>query len=142
MRKFMDGDSVHRPFSVVPRLTHLAFWLVAGCLSADAAKAAITLVTFPFVSQTVGSGATVAVSPSDQIQILVNGVVINPTTVYAVLTPPHVTITLPDSQVFTLMGFVDLAGSAGGGLLDASGQIAVASTIDGLSGTPAATPCD
>ena len=58
---------------------------------------AITLV-INGVSQTVESGAAVAVSRSDRIQIQVNGLVIDPTTIVRDVNPPDVTLSLPDGQ--------------------------------------------
>ena len=81
---------------------------------------AITLV-INGVSQAVDSGASVAVTPSDRIQIQVNGLVIDPATIVRDVAPPDVTLALPDGQVVTLEGFVDVTGQAGGGLEGADG---------------------
>ena len=97
---------------------------------------AITLV-INGLSQTVESGASITVSPSDRIQIQVNGLVIDPAAIARAVTPPDVTLTLPDGQTVTLSGFVDLSGNAGGGLEDADGAIAVASSLEALT-APAA----
>ena len=97
---------------------------------------AITLV-INGVSQSVESGASVGVAPSDRIQILVNGQVIDPATITRTVALPDVILTLPDGQIVTLEGFVDLAGQAGGGLEGADGTIAVASSLEALS-APAA----
>ena len=83
---------------------------------------AITLI-INGISQTVVSGQAVAVGPSDQVQIQVDGQVIDPAAIVREVSPPDVILTLPDGQVVTLQGFVDLTGEAGGGLLGADGAI-------------------
>ena len=103
---------------------------------------AITLLV-GVVPLTVESGQTVFLTPSSQIQVVVDGVVIDPSTITVNVTPPDATLTLPDGQVVTLAGFVDETGQAGGGLVDADGELVVASTLEGLTQAaagPAPTP--
>ena len=103
---------------------------------------AITLLV-GVVPLTVESGQTVFLTPSSQIQVVVDGVVIDPSTITVNVTPPDATLTLPDGQVVTLAGFVDETGQAGGGLVDANGEVVVASTLEGLTQAaagPAPTP--
>ena len=103
---------------------------------------AITLLV-GVVPLTVESGQTVFLTPSSQIQVVVDGVVIDPSTITVNVTPPDATLTLPDGQVVTLAGFVDETGEAGGGLVDADGELVVASTLEGLTQAaagPAPTP--
>ncbi len=91
-------------------------------------------------SQTVASGASVQVTPSTRVQIVVDGVVIDPATVTTTVNPPHVTFTLPDGQQITLLNFVDLQGGAGGGLVGADGTLVLASTLEALSAPAAGGP--
>ena len=90
-------------------------------------------------TQTVASGASIQLSPSSQVQIIVDGVVIDPATLQSVVNPPDVTFTLPDGQQITLLNFVDLQGGAGGGLVDGTGTVTIASALEDLT-TPAAGP--
>ena len=89
------------------------------------------------VPLTVESGQTVFLTPSSRIQVVVDGVVIDPSTINVNVTPPDVVLTLPDGQVVTLAGYVDTTGQAGGGLMNADGEVVVASTLEGLTQTAA-----
>ena len=70
---------------------------------------AITLVVNG-TERTVESGATLEVSPSDRVQVRVNGQVIDPAAILRDVNAADVILTLPDGQVVRLGGFVDLAG--------------------------------
>ena len=63
-------------------------------------------------TNTVADGSSILVSPSARVQIVVNGVVIDPNTIQRdTSSPPDVTLTIgegPDAQVITLLGYVDL----------------------------------
>ena len=106
-------------------------------------------------SQSVASGSAISVSPSDRIQIVVDGVVIDPSRLQLQLLqgdPPsglpgdpgfvgsgYLQATLPDGQSIFLANFPDLLGGSGGGLVDADGNVVIANTPESLI-TPAAGP--
>ena len=93
------------------------------------------------VPQTIEPGASIDLSPSAQVSILIDGTVIDPTDPsLAVLgvSAPDLAITI-NGETVTLAGFVDPTGEAGGGLVGPDGTIVMASTVEGLT-QPAAGP--
>ena len=96
-------------------------------------------------TRTVESGASVQVSPAARIQIVVDGVVIDPAVLALQVNPPDLLVTLPDGQTLSLGGFVDLVGrsevdASAGGLAGPDGSVVIGSTLESLSAPAAGGP--